>query len=1000
MSLKILSSSQFQFFSDSGQSVSKTVSGTKSKSSATSLYRQARQLEQIHDREASEIIYRTLIKDHPDTPQADRARRRLEVLAGRGSWVDRVEHSVPVFMTEMLSPGSMGPMMVSGLGFRLTRLGLGSWMTHRGSWSSMVGQFGVRGLSSLGALGAEGMGFSTAHRFSAAALGQTVDWSGSAWLKDCSHSWLMMGGMRFVGSAAQGLYSLGHRVSSVTGKVERWSALAPVSRRLATEGGAVGGLLLGSWLAAGASWKDLGESPLLQALMTHLQFKITGSLIHEVFPRLGQWECILERGFQRLGERPLSSWMPLVFERFFSDFAPQLLRPAWQGASVVPGRDGSKALPLQLQMGVHGPQARSSGQRPLFKGREISTIDKFFNSNMLERGTLFLKALLLWEGLSPVERKVDQGAWVRIYQQQSASWRRRIKENSPDALLPSPLSEKQLYDFLDTFSVLWKESVVSGQRSPVSAVFSWLKPRDALLWKNFFTTVFLIGDKGKVRDSSVLLPWMVQGMDSLEGLLWEYLDYPQVKESRRLEVLAFLEAEMEYLPVSKRGERFYKILQWAQGAQDPLLAQRAQKVVDRWVYKLPKEDLARALFELSTDFVRYYDRSQGNVSGLVLNWGTLLERLTATPRKEVVSQVVKFSRDPDARVRENARVWLRQVEAFFKNNSQYRTMVEGIRQELLRSEELERQADYVALSRLDKKMRQLIPVSRARRGSGFSEDIGKLWKSALRIQDPALLSDALRRLVSTLPWLTASERVAHVMPAIELYFSSPRQMTSQNQQYFYEINRSWMRVFGYFSPRVLQKIFRSIEIGLEDAQPANQALWESWIRVTASVGLDRFPEELQLHLWSLGSRDRETSEWAVDGLVSLYPRLQPKYKIDFWRYVSRGSFPEAPHFFESYFSTLYSRGIEPLLVSTDGQWLRPILWKLWQVFPHGKVSSPPTDWKAVLLGGKKSGLTKAQLEKLDQFLKILHDEAQGPELEASRRVLQGLWEEVRRQQSE
>ncbi len=934
MFLKIFSSRQSHAVSDWESAPPEMASRAEAKSSPAFVYRRARDLERAHRWEEAKTAYQTLIERHSNSTQAGWARRRLELMAGRGSWMDRLEHDMPVLMAEMVSPQSAVSMMTAGLGFRFTRLGLGSWLSHSNSWARIGGQLGVRGLSFLGALGSEGLIFSTSQRLSAAAWGQSVDWNASSWMMDCRHSWLSMGAMRLVGSATQGLYRAGHRVSAVTGQVERWRTLAPVSRALATEGGAVGGILLGSWLAAGASWEELGESPLLRSMMTHWQFKVTASWIHQVVPGLARLEHTLDQRFQSLAKGAWRDWIRSELSNRTSGLFSQPWNYASAQAAGVSIHGPAAAMPLQLEM--RGQRAshddvRATGLLPKVRP---GFADNLLHTKLTERPRLFIESLSLWDKLGPAQKRNAQRAWVESYQQQVMLWRRWMKQNAPGALLPSALSRKQLFALLETFHKLWVTPAPEGfaKDRDFSFIFSCLSSREVLAFKNFLTTMFVVDGKGEPRGFKATVPWVTAGLTQMDARVWDYLNGPQVKDAQRSEALALLESEMFLLPMAQRREQFYRILSWAQGAQNPALARRAQGVVERCIRLLALEDLFGVVSTLSRDFILHCGQ-EDYFGGSSIHLGRSMARLLPWQQGEILKSVNKFSRDPDPRVRNNARLWLRQFSEFLesqglKGQALWKQLDTAYRE----SRKLDLQPDYIYLAKMDRGLKALAKISQTTPRDAVASQVQDLWECLFKIRDPGLFHFGLAQAIPSLKLLSLEERINRVLPCLQEYFSgNSHRVTHGNHEPFVAMNRDWMRVLHYFPPAALGKIFRAVEQGLGDRWSVNESFIELWTRMQISQSVGELPPFMQYRLWGLQSRDRENSEMAAHHMAMDYVRLSPSEKIAFWRHLSRTSYPLVPHFFESFFSAFHSTQPDLVLTPGDVAWMKPVLSIAWRL---------------------------------------------------------------------
>lgn len=228
---------------------------------------------------AAAEAYAELLAD-PDASESQRrrARARMEILAGGGSWLDRFEHQAPHLTRELFSPASILAMAVGGGVFRMTR-----W-TMLGRLSALPAGVLTRGRAAT--LAASTLGFlAEAPAFTLSSQALRGQLGSSPLDEELLRSYLSLGSLRVGGGLAQGLQG----------------ALGWGANRLLRSAFAQSGMLGGIWMG-GLAEERLDLRPerrsadrLFDSLITWAHFNVGGRIAQEVMgSQFRAWESRLD----------------------------------------------------------------------------------------------------------------------------------------------------------------------------------------------------------------------------------------------------------------------------------------------------------------------------------------------------------------------------------------------------------------------------------------------------------------------------------------------------------------------------------------------------------------------------------------------------------------------------------------------------------------------------------------------------------------------------------
>ncbi|HKY64471.1 MAG TPA: hypothetical protein VJR29_13765 [bacterium] len=229
---------------------------------------------------------------------SDRARGRLQALAGSGSFGAQTELALNQLVDGIADPAALTAMGAAGAAFRIVRLAALSRLIAAPGAGLLTRGVGARGLASSLAFAAEGSVFPAVHGLAARALGAAPESTGFG--EQALASYCVLGGLRAATLVGRGLS--GGLTTGLGGS-------------LLQQGTLFGGILLGSslekslGLKAEAPW----SSTLAQSLVTLLHFNAAGSLFRSLSgSRFQAWEKGLDLRIQNLESGlPAGSWLNL-----------------------------------------------------------------------------------------------------------------------------------------------------------------------------------------------------------------------------------------------------------------------------------------------------------------------------------------------------------------------------------------------------------------------------------------------------------------------------------------------------------------------------------------------------------------------------------------------------------------------------------------------------------------------------------------------------------------
>ena len=293
------------------------------------------------DLEAAARVYARIQEEAP-VEISRRAARRLDAMVGRGSTGPRAEFLLRRLAGEASDPAALFAMGAAVSAFRLARLATLARLSASPTVNFFTRGFGARGAASLAGFALEAPTFTFAGRAASHALGRELDWSGSALGRDLASSYLVLGGLKFMGWASGAAY---RGLAGYAG-----AARERPLRALFQQGGTLSGILLGHSLEqrAGLRPAQAGATTLVDSLAMLLQFHVAGRLAHHAFgERFSGRELALE--FRHHG---LEGWAARP-PRWAADL---LAGPPRAMAALGPVQEG-RAEPLRMEGGHFPPSS-------------------------------------------------------------------------------------------------------------------------------------------------------------------------------------------------------------------------------------------------------------------------------------------------------------------------------------------------------------------------------------------------------------------------------------------------------------------------------------------------------------------------------------------------------------------------------------------------------------------------------------------------------------------
>ncbi|HEX5034307.1 MAG TPA: hypothetical protein VFW62_07505, partial [bacterium] len=232
----------------------------------------------------------------PYAAVAERARRRLDAILGRGAIGPRVEHLARGFFREAASPSTLIGMAGAQAVFGIARTAFLSRLLASPSSGFLTRGFGARALASSAAFALEAPSFVGFVRGANLAMGVEQDWSRQALSRELAGSFLTLGALKLGGAAGTSFHRrmLGPQA-------------AGISQTLFHQASMLGGILLGHGLETRLGIRDSvdGATSLTDALTLLLQFHVSGRLLNSALgPRWAAQQRELQILGERLGERP------------------------------------------------------------------------------------------------------------------------------------------------------------------------------------------------------------------------------------------------------------------------------------------------------------------------------------------------------------------------------------------------------------------------------------------------------------------------------------------------------------------------------------------------------------------------------------------------------------------------------------------------------------------------------------------------------------------------
>lgn len=303
-----------------------------------------------------------LVQSQGEGTTAAQAGRRLDAILGRGAGGARAEFLLRRLAHEASEPSALIAMGVAGTAFRLTRLATLSRLASTPAGNFLTRGFGARTVASLTGFAVEATLFPVAGRVANEAFGRSQDWSVQALRRDIASSFLVLGGLKLSGWAANSAFNRIHGINPLTGEAQRLAGFSGVSQQLIPQIGMLGGIMLGHQLEERLGLREHvdGATSMVDSLAMLLQFNVAGRLTQHAFgPRFHAWEQGLDRQTELLarqntgGRSRLGNPLPSIFGSVMT--GPELVTPEGIRMSAVEdGRERPGDLHSQMTMSGEG----------------------------------------------------------------------------------------------------------------------------------------------------------------------------------------------------------------------------------------------------------------------------------------------------------------------------------------------------------------------------------------------------------------------------------------------------------------------------------------------------------------------------------------------------------------------------------------------------------------------------------------------------------------------
>lgn len=241
---------------------------------------------------AAEKLYGELL-ENPEysSDLKSRARKRADLLGGRGAFGQRFELLARNFAHHATEPSALAAMTAGGIVYRVTRLGVASRLLQAAAspWT--------RGLAAQGL--AIGAGFSS-EIFAFTALNRGLNSSPTSWSRDLAHAAISLGALKL--SAAAG--------GSIAARVFGPTPSSTLGLGLFQQGTLLSGILLGAELEKAVGWRE-NNLGLAEALSTLLHFNVAGQISRHAFGEsFSKWESGLDLRWQQTPWRGTEAFGP------------------------------------------------------------------------------------------------------------------------------------------------------------------------------------------------------------------------------------------------------------------------------------------------------------------------------------------------------------------------------------------------------------------------------------------------------------------------------------------------------------------------------------------------------------------------------------------------------------------------------------------------------------------------------------------------------------------
>ncbi|HEX5033417.1 MAG TPA: hypothetical protein VFW62_02960 [bacterium] len=333
---------------------------------------------------------------------SDRARSRLQALAGSGSFGAQTELALGQLADGIADPAALTAMGAAGAAFRVVRLAALSRLIAAPGAGLLTRGIGARGLASSLAFAAEGAIFPAVHALAARSLGSAPESTGFG--EQVLASYCVLGGLRAATLVGRGL-SGGLASGLGTGLLQQGTLL--------------GGILLGSSLEKSLSLKAEApwSSTLAQSLVTLLHFNAAGSLFRSLSGRRFQaWEKGLDLRIQNLESGlPASSWMTQGLG------APRLAPVSGEGLvwKMADGEKDGKSLP---RTELTPEPVSSKSPAPVVKVEEVLEFHGTLGvtTDLMKRDSTIVTKL----GRGNIRLKITQSSsgWPKGFLQELKKW--------------------------------------------------------------------------------------------------------------------------------------------------------------------------------------------------------------------------------------------------------------------------------------------------------------------------------------------------------------------------------------------------------------------------------------------------------------------------------------------------------------------------------------------------------------------------------------------------